>query len=68
MANPTAGNHPHAERYARGNVLTARSGMRTLEQSLADLVQQGASDQVLSNPQSDYTRELIDAIPKPPVG
>jgi peptide/nickel transport system ATP-binding protein len=31
------------------------------------IVEQGATDKVLSEPESDYTRELLAAIPEPPV-
>jgi peptide/nickel transport system ATP-binding protein len=31
------------------------------------IVEQGGVERVLNEPQDDYTRELIDAIPKPPV-
>ena len=31
------------------------------------IVEQGSTAKVLSEPEADYTRELLDAIPKPPV-
>jgi peptide/nickel transport system ATP-binding protein len=31
------------------------------------IVEQGATDKVLFSPESDYTRELLAAIPHPPV-
>jgi peptide/nickel transport system ATP-binding protein len=31
------------------------------------IVEEGETKQVLSEPQTDYTRELLNAIPHPPV-
>jgi peptide/nickel transport system ATP-binding protein len=40
---------------------------RVIVMRAGKIVEQGTSDQVLSAPQSDYTRELLTAIPHPPI-
>ena len=48
----------HVVRLLCDRVIVMRSGK---------IVEQGTSEQVLETPQSDYTRELIAAIPHPPI-
>jgi peptide/nickel transport system ATP-binding protein len=40
---------------------------RVIVMRAGQIVEEGLTKQVLSNPQSDYTRELLAAIPHPPV-
>ena len=40
---------------------------RVIVMRAGKIVEQGATEQVLGAPQSDYTRELISAIPHPPI-
>jgi peptide/nickel transport system ATP-binding protein len=40
---------------------------RVIVMRAGQIVEEGLTKQVLSDPQSDYTRELLAAIPHPPV-
>jgi peptide/nickel transport system ATP-binding protein len=40
---------------------------RVIVMRAGEIVEQGASDDVLGAPKSDYTRELLSAIPHPPM-
>ncbi len=48
----------HVVRLLCDRVIVMRTGK---------IIEQGTSEQVLENPQTDYTRELIAAIPHPPI-
>ena len=40
---------------------------RVIVMRTGKIVEQGPTEQVLSSPQTDYTRELLAAIPHPPL-